>query len=129
VVIKILAICLALIGLRRLVVRVRRGAARPFELFFWALVFLGLGLVAFIPKQADALAQAIGVSSGFNALTFLAIAVLLLAVYRLLARTAQLEQEVTRLVRALALQGQEGLEAGPGPRAAAPDPAPRSERA
>jgi hypothetical protein len=44
------------------------------------------------------------VSSGFNALVFLAIVAMLFVLYRLLVRTQQLERDLTALVREQALE-------------------------
>jgi len=102
--IKILTVLFALIAVRRVVVRYRRRGGLTLEFILWLLVFSGLGVVVFIPHKTDELARWLGVSSGFNALTFIAITGLLYAVYRLLSRLQVVERDVTKLVRALALQ-------------------------
>ena len=102
--IKLLSVLFALIAIRRVVVRYRRGGALTVEFVLWFLIFSGIGVVVFIPKVTDRFAHWIGVSSGFNALTFVAIAGLLFAVYRLLSRVQTVERDVTRLVRTQALQ-------------------------
>jgi hypothetical protein len=101
--IKILAVVFALIAIRRVVVRYRRRGGLTFEFILWMLVFSGIAVVVFIPKKTDQLAHWLGVSSGFNALTFIAITALIYAVYRLLSRLHTVERDVTRLVRELAL--------------------------
>jgi len=101
--IKILAVIFALIALRRVVARYRRRGGLTLEFVLWLLVFSGIAVVVFIPRKTDALARWLGVSSGFNALTFIAIAALLYAVYRLLSRLQVVERDVTRLVRTIAL--------------------------
>jgi hypothetical protein len=102
--IKLLAVLFALIAIRRVVARYRRGGALTVEFVLWFFIFSGIGVVVFIPHVTDHFAQWLGVSSGFNALTFLAIAGLLFSVYRLLSRLQTVERDVTRLVRAQALQ-------------------------
>lgn len=103
--IKILAVIFAVIALRRVVVRYRRRGGLTLEFVLWLLVFSGIGVVVFIPRKTDELAHWLGVSSGFNALTFITISALIYAVYRLLSRVQLMEREMTRLVRALALSG------------------------
>ena len=103
--IKLLSVLFALIAIRRVVVRYRRGGALTVEFLLWFFIFSGIGVVVFIPKVTDRFAHWLGVSSGFNALTFLAIAGLLFAVYRLVSRVQTVERDITRLVRAQALQG------------------------
>jgi hypothetical protein len=103
VAIKILAVLFALIAVRRVVARYRRRGGLTLEFVLWLLVFSGIGVVVFIPHKTDQVAQWLGVSSGFNALTFIAITALLYAVYRLVSRIHVVERDVTKLVRALAL--------------------------
>ena len=102
--IKLVAVLFALIAVRRVVVRYRRGGALTLEFVLWFFIFSGVGVVVFIPHVTDRFAHWLGVSSGFNALTFLAISGLLFSVYRLVSRVHTIERDVTRLVRAQALQ-------------------------
>lgn len=101
--IKLLSVIFALIAIRRVVVRYRRGGALTVEFVLWLVIFGGIGVVVFIPKVTDRFAHWLGVSSGFNALTFLAVAGLLFAVYRLLSRVQAVERDITRVVRNQAL--------------------------
>jgi hypothetical protein len=106
-ILKILTVLFALFAIARVVVRYRRGGALTAEILFWGLIWAGLGAVVFVPQKTDYFARFIGVSSGFNALTFIAIAGLLFAVYRLFARVATLQQDLTRMVRILAIDNAE----------------------
>jgi hypothetical protein len=121
VAIKILAVLFAVIAIRRVAVRYRRGGALTLEFVLWILVFSGIGTVVFIPSTTDRFAHWLGVSSGFNALTFLAIAGLFFAVFRLIARVQTIERDVTKLVRAQALAAPTRV-----PPALPPGPAPPS---
>lgn len=101
--IRLLAVGLALFGARRVIIRYRKGQSLVFEFLVWMVIFAGLAIVVFIPHETDRFARLVGVSTGFNALVFLVIVGLLLAVQRLFVRTQQLERELTQLVRTLAL--------------------------
>ncbi len=103
--IKILAVIFALIAMRRVITRYRRRGGLTLELFLWLMVFSGIGIVVFIPQKTDAFARWLGVSSGFNALVFIAVSGLLYATYRLLSRLHTLERDLTKLVRMMALDG------------------------
>ena len=120
--IKLLSVLFALIAIRRVVVRYRRGGALTVEFVLWLTVFGGIGVVVFIPKVTDRFAHWLGVSSGFNALTFLAILGLLFAVYRLLSRVQTVERDVTRLVRAQALETPTRVPPAPAAPTAPPPP-------
>ena len=121
--IKILAVIFALIAIRRVVARYRRRGGLTLEFVLWLLVFSGIGIVVFIPQKTDQMARWLGVSSGFNALTFIAITALLYAVYRLLSRLHVLERDLTKLVRTLALASATHVPPGERPAPTPPPPA------
>lgn len=102
--IKILTVLFALIAIRRVIARYRRRGGLTLEFVLWFFVFSGIGIVVFIPQRTDQFAHWLGVSNGFNALTFMTIIGLLYAVYRLLSRIQVVERDITNLVRTLALQ-------------------------
>jgi len=127
VAIKLLSVLFALIAIRRVVVRYRRGGALTVEFVLWFMVFSGIGVVVFIPQVTDRAAHWLGVSSGFNALTFVAIAGLLYSVYRLLSRVQTVERDVTRLVRAQALQSATRVPPAPAAPPTPPPPPPPAQ--
>ncbi len=120
--IKLVAVLFALIAIRRVVVRYRRGGALTVEFVLWFFIFSGIGVVVFIPHVTDRFAKWLGVSSGFNALTFFAISGLLFAVYRLLSRVQTMERDITKLVRAQALDGATRVPAATSAAATPPPP-------
>lgn len=118
--IKILTVLFALIAIRRVVVRYRRRGGLTLEFALWFVVFSGIGIVVFIPQRTDQFAHWLGVSNGFNALTFLTIIGLLYAVYRLLSRLQVVERDITNLVRTLALQSPTAVPRGEAAKALPP---------
>jgi hypothetical protein len=118
---KIIAAAIALVAFRRIRARYKRGGALNFELLFWAFVFSGVAVAAFFPQWTDKLAGWMGISSGFHALTFLAISALLLVTFRLIGRVKELERNMTLLVRAEALATAQHVEPA---KPAAPPPSP-----
>lgn len=101
--IRIFAIVLAAVSLAWVVQRFRRTRRFTIELLAWLVVFSGIGLVVFVPRATDRFAFWLGVSSGFNALTFIAVTTLLLLVFRILSRLQKVERDLTRLIRAYAI--------------------------
>lgn len=101
--IKILSALFALVALRRVIVRYRRRGGLTLDFLFWMVVFSGIGIVAFVPDLTNRFAIWLGVASGFNALTFIAVTGLMYAVFRLVSRLTLVERDVTMLVRASAL--------------------------
>ncbi len=101
--IQVFAVGLALFSLMRLIQRFRRTRRITLELVCWVFVFSGIGSVVFVPATTDKFANWLGVSSGFNALTFIAITILLLMVFRILSRIQKVERDITALVRSEAI--------------------------
>ena len=106
-IIKVLTVTFALVALARVIVRYGRRGTLTLEFLVWLTVWSGIGVVVFIPSTTDRIARFIGVSSGFNALTFVTILGLLFAVYRLFWRVQRLERDITSIVRAQALSSAE----------------------
>jgi hypothetical protein len=101
--IKILSAIFALVALRRVIVRYRRRGGLTLEFLLWTFVFAGIGVVTFIPDLTNRFGHWLGVASGFNALSFIAITGLVYAVFRLVSRLTVVERDVTMLVRSTAL--------------------------
>ena len=110
-VLKAVTVLFAIFAVQRLFKRYRRRQAFLFELCFWALIWSGIAVVVFIPQKTDEFAHLLGVGTGVNALTFIAIIGLLYAAWRLTARVQQLERDLTRMVRAQALETAERVKA------------------
>jgi hypothetical protein len=101
--IRIFAIVFAAVSLAWVVQRFRRTRRFTIELMAWLVVFSGIGVVVFVPRATDRFAFWLGVSSGFNALTFIAVTTLLLLVFRILSRLQKVERDLTRLIRVYAV--------------------------
>ena len=124
---KIIAAVIAVLALRRIYVRYRKGGSISVELVFWGLVFTGVAVAAFYPHSTDILAGWMGIASGTHAVTFLAITFLLLTTFVLVAKVRELDRNLTQLVRALALQQAQNVSPG-DPRGDGPHTAESEQR-
>lgn len=74
---------------------------------YWLLAFSWVWIVvagsALVPRATDTVAQWVGVERGADMLVYIAVLVLLYGVYRLLVRTQRMHEEITELVRQIAL--------------------------
>lgn len=74
---------------------------------YWLLAFSGFWIVvagaALVPRATDKFAQALGVERGADLFVYVSVLVLLYAVYRLFVRTQKMHEEITELVRQIAL--------------------------
>ena len=102
--IKILFTLFALFAWSRAILRFYRKDLSWKELLFWSLVWLVMIILVFIPGKTNFLAKALGMERGNDAMFFLAIVGLFYASYRLYVKSNEVEKEITKLVRALALK-------------------------
>jgi len=74
------------------------------ELVFWFIFWIGAGLAVVFLKSIDRLVAQLGFSgSGIQILIYVAIAILFYLLFRLRLRLAKLEQDLTKIVRSIAL--------------------------
>jgi hypothetical protein len=102
--IKVLTLVFIIFAWSRIAVRVKNGHARTLELILWTIIWITIGVAAFIPRKTDVLAQFLGVGRGFDALVFIAILTLFYSVYRIYSKITSLERDITKLTKELALK-------------------------
>lgn len=73
------------------------------EFFFWTVVWAAVVVFIFTPGKTDFIARSLGVGRGSDAFFAIGIVILFYMVYRLYAQVDELEKELTKLVRQLAL--------------------------
>lgn len=77
----------------------------PLILFLaWMFGWVGVAILSFVPQVTDRLTQSLGVGRGVDLLFFVSIMGLLYCVFLLYVRITQQRQELTRLVREIALR-------------------------
>lgn len=94
----------ALFAWSRAILRFRDKVINFKELAFWTFVWLAAIVIVYIPGKATTLAKLLGMGRGFDAMVFIAIVALFYAVYRLYMRVNETDQELTRLIRQIALK-------------------------
>ena len=106
--IQIVILAFSLFAIAAAVGRHRRGhLARPW-LWTWVLFWLAVAVVALVPDVTTAVAGWFGVGRGVDLLFYLAFLGIFYVLFRMFVRIEGLEQEITRLVRALALSDESG---------------------
>ncbi|NBX49275.1 DUF2304 domain-containing protein [bacterium] len=70
----------------------------------FSALWAAIAIAAMIPRTTDRVAQAVGVERGADLFVYAGVLVLLYAVYRLFVRTQKMQEEITELVRQIALQ-------------------------
>jgi hypothetical protein len=121
--IQIVVVLFALYAAGRAVGRFRRSTIGLSELLLWLGFWAAAGVLVLVPEITQRLAGVLGVGRGADAVFYLSLVGLSYAFFRLYLRLRQLEQQITVLVRKLALQQplESGAPApeGPGPGAPA----------
>lgn len=102
--IQIVLVCFALYALSRVLLRFRRGGLPLLHLALWLVFWGGVIFVALDPAVTNIFAHVLGVGRGADVIIYLALMVLFYLVFRLLVKLTDLEQQMTRVVRAVALK-------------------------
>lgn len=103
--IQIFIIVFAAFALTRAVYQFRKRAIARAWFLFWIIFWLCAAIVAILPQTTDALARVVGVGRGADVVIYLSLITLFYIVFRIYVKIEQLEREITRLVRARALDG------------------------
>jgi hypothetical protein len=93
-----------LFAMSRAYLRFREKSMSFRQFFFWILFWVGAGAVLFYPRNTDELANRLGISRGVDVIVYMSITVLFYLAFRIYAALSKMEREVTRLVRAIALE-------------------------
>jgi len=101
--ISIIMIVFALFAFAAVVFRTKKGDITKGEFLFWSIIWIGVIIVALIPSFASALADLFGIGRGVDVLIYVAILILFYLAFRIYVKIEKLEQEITALVRKLAL--------------------------
>ena len=70
----------------------------------WTLLWIAVGAVVMRPESTTFLANRLGVGRGVDLVTYLALLFIFFLLFRLFTRIEELERDITRLVRELALE-------------------------
>jgi len=75
------------------------------EFYFWLVFWLIAGSAVLLLKQIDLLVRNLGfTASGIDVLLYLAVVMLFYSVFRLRIRMARMEQDITKVVRKIAIK-------------------------
>ena len=102
--IQVVVVLFAIYAASRALARFRKGTIGPGEFVAWVLFWVAVGVTVLIPMATQWFAERIGVQRGADAVFYFTLVGLSYAFFRLYLRLRHLEQELTLLVRKLALQ-------------------------
>ena len=102
--IQILIIAFVLFAVVRAFMQFRQGRLPLGWLIFWMLFWITAGVVAVLPQTTQIAARFVGVGRGADLVIYASLIVLFYLVFRLFIKIEDVEREITRLVRKLALE-------------------------
>lgn len=99
---KIISIAFLLFSLSRVWLRFRDGSIGIFGASGWALLWLLISGVVWLPNLTDKAARLIGIGRGSDAIVYASVILLFYSVFRLYVKMEYIDHQLTALIRALA---------------------------
>lgn len=103
-VIQILIALFALFAIARAVSQFKAGRLPRGWLAFWVIFWLFVAIVVALPQTTEVAARFVGVGRGVDLAIYVSLVALFYLVFRLFVKIEEVEREVTKLVRKLAIQ-------------------------
>jgi hypothetical protein len=101
--IQILILFFCFFAVARTFGQMRRRQLSILAAVLWILFWVAVAVVGLLPETSQWLANRLGVGRGADLVTYASLAALFYLVFRLFTKVEQVEQEVSRLVRKMAL--------------------------
>ncbi len=102
--IQIFILLFALFAISRTLRQFRQGALSIAWLIFWIVFWIVVGYVALSPQTTDVIAKLVGVGRGADFIIYLSLIALFYLMFRLFGKIEDVEREITKLVRKLAIE-------------------------
>lgn len=84
--------------------RFRKGGVSRAGFCFWLVLWISAAALVWLPQATNRIAGFLGVGRGADAMFYVAIIVLLYAIFRLYGRLEHLEHQLSELVKKIALR-------------------------
>ncbi|MBU1975635.1 MAG: DUF2304 family protein [Nanoarchaeota archaeon] len=106
--IQIIALIFGLFALSRVFLRLKDGNLSRREFVFWTVIWVALLVFAFIPDITTSIAMKLGIERGMNLIASIGIILLFYLMFRLYIKVEGINQEITKIVRELAIEKEKG---------------------
>lgn len=101
---QLLLLAFVLAALAKAIHSYRGRRMPPLDFLFWMLVWLGTAAIIIVPEATSFVAHLLGIGRGADLIIYLSLLISFYLMFRLYMALARLEQAITALVRALALE-------------------------
>ena len=105
--IQIIGIIISIFAISRVLLQVRRNTMTIESALFWIFIWLAVILAVVFPSTLSHLANLTGVGRGVDVIIYLSIIALFYMVYRSYVKMENMEREITKLVREIAIMERE----------------------
>jgi len=102
--IQVLIVIFAVFAVSRVYIKVKARDIPKTWAIVWAFVWIGTAIVALLPQTTDLMAVRVGIGRGADLLVYISIMALFFIAFRLVVKAESTQQEITKLVRAVALK-------------------------
>jgi hypothetical protein len=99
-----LLLAFALGALAKVIHSYRQRRLVPLDFLFWGLVWMGTAAMVIFPEATSFLAHLLGIGRGVDLIVYLSLLTSFYLIFRVYLALARLEQAITALVRAMALE-------------------------
>ena len=99
-----LLLAFVLAALAKVLHSYRQRRMAPLDFLFWGLVWIGTASMIIFPDATSFLAHFLGIGRGADLIMYLSLLISSYLIFRLHLALARLEQAITALVRAIALE-------------------------
>lgn len=98
----LLSLTVLIIGL--VILRYRQGRIGTFAFLLWLLLWAGAAVVILFPNSTVGVAHLLGIGRGADLVLYLSAILILYLVFRVYVRLEQMDRNMTKIVRTLALR-------------------------
>jgi len=102
--IQFLLLAFVLFALVKVIRKYKQRGIRTLEFLFWTLVWVGSALVITFPDTTFFLAHLLGIGRGADLIMYTSLLIAFYLIFRIHLTLDRLEQEVTEVIRAMALE-------------------------
>ncbi len=88
----------------RTIFKFRSKEIRLVEFFWWSVFWLAIAVVVVYPKTASLLAIYVGIGRGADLVVYASLLLIFYLLFRLFMRLEKMEQNITKIVTAIALK-------------------------
>ncbi len=101
---QILAVGFALFALSRAFLRLRDSEIALRQFVLWTFIWLAVIVIALLPETTTFFAELAGIGRGADLILYTSMVLMFYLIFRLYVRFEHLEQDLTKLVREIALE-------------------------